>query len=1063
MNNDINTVSINKITFKLITKTKNITACALEEKDEASNIISFEGYTNQVAIKLYKEEEVDARIDIRKTGEIFIYENKELVSTIIPRITLEDDSLIAFNTSLNEAEDTILFTLESNEEKEIKAVIEFAITSSSNVYHIGAVNKIDYWYDTARKEVFKYDISSDTRVSIVAFNDFISVPYLAPKMISPNYLFFGEGIYNGSIYKINNNSLTFYKESDYNYLTALPKDLFIGIKTPNDNTTVYELVSFDSSLEFTVHDSYILTQEYPSSIYYRMPMVTSCDSLGKNINICFFTGGVMDDDTDFYYSAVIDLNNPSFNFSKSQKGIAIVKEAGPGPRIHYDVNAGKLYIGTIQAGSSIQPIFAQSDLITVLVTTSLSMQSNKSYIAYKHDGTTLGREYIYNSISATAYTVTTSNKDENKYEYIDMSVPKITEHINETNAIPLEYSQWYYSDAELEQVLKIDHKALFKGPQELYSKRFLSWTFSSIDSSGFGYSYNHYTLKDGLYYTRGTSTTDDILLDMNQYGIGCPASKSIFVLEKVDSLPVIIKLDTERKVKKTVSKKIKVDTLRKVIMPCETRCRRVFRKIFITGEAKVNNILRKVVRQRVFKLDAKLLFYERLIRKAKTRRKIIVKVEKVINTRRQVVTGREAIWKWIDTKLVITNFMRSRGHLLRKVAINANATIPNILRPVVWIYKDNDGSPIYLNTFRIIHKSINKKIKTLRRIDRIFDYDTIIKTNRFITAFSTVNISAVRTKVKTFAPKSSLERVISKNLYLSNSLLRRVSIGAEEATLTKRLVTTKDTKMFNTLRTTSNYVSVKPKLIRRIIFNNSICINALTRRNVAKDTDLLIDSNRHAVNKTLIKPNASRRVIINYISGYAFIKRRVVNSKYKAIDINRRVVIDKAISIDVERPVTIFKWFRSNLARIVGIRDGKSLDVKRIIAKDTESTGKTERKVSREYINLKATERVLANKPIILIDGNREVVKKNNICSDMIKKVTSKYIYLNSTERKAAQTIEAIADTHREINAYVELKVDTERKVENSKTATTLTAVFVLRKGLLYEIDSNYEYVNNNL
>ena len=152
--------------------------------------------------------------------------------------------------------------------------------------------------------------------------------------------------------------------------------------------------------------------------------------------------------------------------------------------------------------------------------------------------------------------------------------------------------------------------------------------------------------------------------------------------------------------------------------------------------------------------------------------------------------------------------MISSGLHLRKVAINANATIPNILRPVVWIYKDNDGSPIYLNTFRIIHKSINKKIKTLRRIDRIFDYDTIIKTTRFITAFSTVNISAVRTKVKTFAHKSSLERVISKNLYLSNSLLRRVSIGAEEATLIKRLVTTKDTKMFNTLRTTSNYVSV---------------------------------------------------------------------------------------------------------------------------------------------------------------------------------------------------------------------------------------------------------------
>ena len=186
MNNNINTVFINDISFKLITKTNNSTAHKLEEEDKASNIISFEGTTNQVAIKLYKEEQVDARIDIRRTGEIFVYEDKELVSTIIPRITLEDDSLIAFNTSLNEAEDTILFTLESNEEKEIKAVIEFAITSSSNVYHIGAVNKIDYWYDTAKKEVFKYDISSDTRVSIVAFNDFISVPYLAPKMIRPN-------------------------------------------------------------------------------------------------------------------------------------------------------------------------------------------------------------------------------------------------------------------------------------------------------------------------------------------------------------------------------------------------------------------------------------------------------------------------------------------------------------------------------------------------------------------------------------------------------------------------------------------------------------------------------------------------------------------------------------------------------------------------------------------------------------------------------------------------------------------------------------------------------------
>lgn len=1060
MNNDINTVSINKITFKLITKTKNITACALEEKDEASNIISFEGYTNQVAIKLYKEEEVDARIDIRKTGEIFIYENKELISTVIPKITLEDDSLIAFNTSLNEAEDTILFTLESNEEKEIKAVVEFAIASSNNVYHIGAVNNTDYWYDTANKEVFKYDISSDTRVSIVAFNDFMSVPYLAPKMLRSNYLFFGEGIFNGSIYKINNNSLSFYKESDYNYLTALPNDLFIGIKTPSDNTTTYELVSFDSSLEFTVHDSYTLTQEYPSSIYYRMPMVTSCDSLGKNINVCFFTGATMDDNTDFYYSAVIDLNNPSFNFSKSQKGIAIVKEAGPGPRVYYNFSNNSLYCGNEYLNSYIQPIYAQNDFTTLFATTNFYSQIRKAYIVCRTDGSKLVGEYINNSVNATAYTVTFSNKEGNIYEYIDMSVPKTLEHLNQENTIPLDESMFYESETE-GLILKVSSRAIFKGSKGLYSKRFLSWTATSAENS-IPNSCKFYNISSGTKYHKGLSTVDNILLDMGQYGIGFPSKNNLFVLEKIDSMPVTISLGTNRIVKKTISVKKELDVIRKIVQKTETRCRRIYRKIVVTGKARIYN-LRKVNRSKVFKADTRLISYKYYRLRIDIERKAAQKVVKTIKTRRQIVAGKEAVFKWIDTKMIITNNHRSRGPFLRKVAMNAEANIKHTLRPVVWIYKENDGSPIYLNTFRITHKSISKKIKTLRRIDRIFDYETIIKTTRFITDFSTVNISAVRTKVKTFATKSPLERVISKNLYLYNSLLRRVSRGAEEASLTKRLVATKDTKMFDTLRTICNYVYVKPKLIRRIIFNNSICINALTRRNVAKDTSLLIDSNRHAVNKILIKPNTSRQIIINYISGYAFIKRRVVNSKYKAIDINRRVVIDKAISIDVERPVTIFKWFRSNLARIVGIMAKKSLDVDRITAKDTESTGITERKVSREYINLKSSERVLVNKPVILIDANREVVKKNNICSDMIKKVASKYIYLNSTQRKAVQTIEAAVDTNREVNAFVEVKVDTQREVENANVATTLTAVFVLRKGLLYEIDSNYEYVNNNL
>lgn len=1115
INKNINDVYINNLKFSLLTKTKDIVTYDIEEQ-ESDNILRFNGYTDEITIKVYKEQETQVTIDTSHT-DLLVYENNELTAMIIPKIG-SNGSGVNYNVSYQD--DTLSIMLE--EEADIEATIEFAVTSTNKIFHIGNVYKNEYWLDTTAKEIFKIDSYGSREV--VAKHNFIAMPYLAPKMLSSSKIFYGE-ILSGDIYKINEDkTLTLESSSVYRYLISLPNDLFIGLKFSSDYYTItYDLVSYKDATGFTVHDSYTIAQTFEVSSAYTIPIVTSVDSQGKNINVCFYNNSTFDLRTDIPYSATIDLGKPTFDFTKSTNGLAILKEAGPGPRVYYDFSSRKLFIGSISAGSSIQPILGQTDLLTVFATTSYSTQVKKMYNAYKHDGTALRYEYNYNSVSGTAYTVTIANSELNKYEYIDLSIPKITEHINETNTIPLSNSEWYYSEAELENVLNIENKALFKGPQGLYSKRLLSWTLASMDLSGLSYMYNLYTVKDNLAYTRGTATTDNIMIDMGEYGIGCAQSQSIFVLEKIESIPVTISLDTKRTVKKTYSidkhlatirkvttrfrndkiktkrvvsitkstrvpftirkivkgairkldtqrdvlfyfnRRVNIDTSRKIAAFIEKRCRRVTRFVVQDSMTFVRHISRKVIKTKILKLDTLRIYRGGVIVRAETRRTTIKSVETTIQTRRQVVAGKEATWKWIDTKLIITNNMRSRGPLLRKVAINKTICIKETLRPVVWIYKENDGKPIYLDTKRTLHKSINSKIKTLRRVEHNFSYETSINAHRSIVVTGSAEIKTNRVKVKQFSHTASLERIVSKSIELNNESLRAISNTYSTTAPISRYIVNRAILNINSIRQVCCKDRKVLETIRRVNKDGGMCCNTTLVRRVIKNHDFESNVARNIVQTKTNKIATERYTAIDYMSGYAFTKRCISMEEYASIDVNRKVVEPILNELDANRQIVDYHLTKSSTERQVAMNNTSKSATERQIAINNEVEATTERHIA---INKEKDVDMLRH--IVLsknkdLDIKREIVSENIIFVDTIKKVSQKYIYINSIGRLVVHNKEKNIDTNREVEAHIDMLLDTTRKVRNKKAATTLFSNFVLRKGLLYEVDHYYEEVDIKL
>ena len=93
-----------------------------------------------------------------------------------------------------------------------------------------------------------------------------------------------------------------------------------------------------------------------------------------------------------------------------------------------------------------------------------------------------------------------------------------------------------------------------------------------------------------------------------------------------------------------------------------------------------------------------------------------------------------------------------------------------------------------------------------------------------------------------------------------------------------------------------------------------------------------------------------------------------------------------------------------------------------------------------------------------------KIISKNfNNNIDTFKKVAKESIYLSSTKRINTIGVITDTDTEKSVITSINLYVDVNRMVRNKEASTTLFTNFVLRKGLLYEIDNHYEEVNYEL
>ena len=325
------------------------------------------------------------------------------------------------------------------------------------------------------------------------------------------------------------------------------------------------------------------------------------------------------------------------------------------------------------------------------------------------------------------------------------------------------------------------------------------------------------------------------------------------------------------------------------------------------------------------------------------------------------------------------------------------------------------------------------------------------------------NINTIRIKVKHFAPDASLERQLITNISFIISSIRRISINDESSILSKRkVIIEKNIKLKSNREIIGIYFN-SLETIRRIIFNNSICTNTITRRRIVINDDNSIFTGRKAVNTIIVKAIVERIIISKYESGYIFSIRKVCNDKVKNIDINKMIVINNESNIDINRKIVDYTWFRNDLARLIVFRKVAAIKVNRLIAKILESNSVTKRLLAKEYIKNNDTKKVIQNKTINKVGTSRKIIKNFNNNIDTFKKVAKESIYLSSTKR--INTIGVITDTDTEKNVItsINLYVDVNRMVRNKEASTTLFTNFVLRKGLLYEIDNHYEEVNYEL
>lgn len=1037
----INSVRINNLRLSLITETKTINNTnVLEGHVENNNVISLKTCTNKIEIEVYKEKDINVDVDIR-TRDIFIYENNELTAIATPLITSEQGDIIKFNASYEN--DVITFNLEEN--MEVDAQISFAIMSDTKIFHIGNIKETEYWYDAPNKNIFRLS-SNEERVIVAKHDDFSSVPYLAPKMISGEKVF-----YDRAIYSINSDKTLMYESlTEYSFLTALPNNYFIGLKFSNEGCTItYDIVSYSNSTGFTINDSYTVDHLGDVNGYAMIPVVTSVDESGRTLNLCLINSFMYDLNTEAYYSASIDIQNPRFNFGKSSKGIAILKESGPGPRIYYNVNQNKLYIGSLNTKiTAIHPVYAQTDYFTALATSTVSVQGNKYLISYNINEERMPNKYLHNSINGTAYTVTISNKEATAYEFIDFSISKIVEPINRDNVYLLDNSVWDYIEHFQEDYLYVMPRVIFKGPKGLYSKRLLFFSYDVAESSNMNPGLLS-TRSDGKQHYRNFKTTDDILFDVTEiYSTILTPKDNAFILEKVDALPVTTFIDTKRTVKKNVTKKISIDTERKVINYLRAFRIRVRRKVAAPISTSINRIYRKVSINTSSIID--------------TIRSMCFKSNKEIKTERRVVLNQKNANVYLDTKLTILNTIKSRGPLTRRTSINHSTTIPNITRPVVWIYKLNDGYPIDLDTSRTLHKSTTSKIETLRRVEHDFYYTTTFSIHRSTSITATASILSDRQVVKDSSSIFDSKRQLAKKHKLFSKTSRKLSAYANDS-----ISTTRRTSNTSSLNTKSNrqvidYGHSKLKTIRRVSKDNCICCNALTNRRVVTDTQTAFNSNRKVITSNIdsFTLDTNRLIAVNYMSGYAFTKRHISSNTASDIDSYRFTTHKVSPELDVLRKSAVFDWFWNPTVRTVTNEADISYLTNRKTTRDTFVAQDTSRSSYHKIKPVLETKREIIKSIEEEIDSKRRVAAEISNEVDVTKKIAAKYIYLNKGQRLIVKSTDKDIDAYRETRkAFVNI-VDTSRTVESDNIKDTLCVDFELKHGCLYETERCFYEAN---
>lgn len=989
----INNVQIDNVTLSLLTKTKEIA----ENYYQEDNLIVYEGYTNRIDILVNKDRDIEADIKIEAgNNSIYIYNKEELISIATPIITDKDKEIIRYNVSY----ENNIMSIELHEEMEVNAEISFAIMSDNKIFHIGSIKETEYWFNNTTKEI--YTVREGQKNVIVKDTKLSNIPYLAPRVLGGNKIFYAEQ--TGGIYSINSDkTLSLESEVEYKYLTALPNNLFIGVKQSNEGFSItYDIVTYNNATGFTIHDSYTINHNGYAYEYNSLPIATITDSYGKNLNICFINSYMYDLDPNAYYSATIDITNlnPKFNFTKSLSGRAIVKESGPGPMVYYNVSRGRLFIGSIDTQiAAIHPVYAQTDYFTALATATVYSQVNKALIAFNIDERRMPTKYLHSSIQGTAYTVTISNKEATHYDIIDISIPKIIQPINQDNVYLLDNSTWDYNYETGEDNLYVMPRTIFKGPTGLYSKRILFFSYDNFENSGINV--GTFTSKtDKQQHYRNFKTTDDIIWDVKDaYSVILSPKENVFISEKVETLPVTTFIDTDRTVKKTMAITSKVDTQRTVVNQLKAFRIRIRRHIVSSSILTINNILRKITKSKLCKPKTSRLIISSSLKTIRAKRKTCIKVNKRIYTNRKVDPGYEPITIWLDTKLTTLNTIKSKGPLLRKTSNDAQTTVPNTLRPIVYVYKLNDGHPIDLDTIRTVHKSTEPKINTLRRINYHFTYDTTAHVSRIISNTSLTSIKSIR----------------------------------------------------------KNICSVHNghKSIRRVSKDNCICCNVLTNRKVINDFSTAFNTNRAVIKKhySTATLDTNRLTAIKYMSGYAFTKRCITSKDINSIDLYRYITNITNPELDSLRKITVYDWFYNPTTRH--------------ITNEANRSYLTSRKAVSNIFVSQDTSRSICNKIELNLDNNREIIKsidrdidaKRNVAGevskeiDVTKKVVEKYIYLNKGQRQIIKSIEQDIDSYREINKLLIANIDTIREVKSENITDTLCIDFIFKHGSLWEAE----------